>query len=141
MSASLQLSSSTRNKRFYPQRPYSQAGLTGVLPSSPRYVPSFLSRIGFSVITFQLFMLDEICIEFRQSRSHGFDPSSCHEEKSLAGFEPTTSTSIVTLLIVEPPGTPTFTPTAKTPPPHFQVVGPQKRELWDGSPAAGKSLP
>ena len=37
--SSLLLSSSAR-KRFYPQRPSGQAVVTGVVPFSPRYVPS-----------------------------------------------------------------------------------------------------
>ena len=36
-------------RRFYPQRSAGQAVVTGVIPSPPRYVPSFLSRIGFSI--------------------------------------------------------------------------------------------
>ena len=51
---SLFLSSSTRS-RFYPQRCSGQAVVTGVVPSPPRYVPSFLSRIGFSIPTAQRF--------------------------------------------------------------------------------------
>ena len=43
------LSSSTR-WRFYPQRSSGQAVVTGVV-SSPRYVPSFLSSIRFSIPT------------------------------------------------------------------------------------------
>ena len=35
--------------RFYPQRSSGQAVVTDVVPSPPRYVPSFLSRIGFSI--------------------------------------------------------------------------------------------
>ena len=45
--SSLALSSSTR-RRLYPQRSSGQAVVTSVVPSPPRYVPSFLSRIGFS---------------------------------------------------------------------------------------------
>ena len=52
--SSLLLSSSTR-RRFYPQRSSGQAVVTGVVPSSPRYVPSFLSRIGFSIPTARRF--------------------------------------------------------------------------------------
>ena len=47
--SSLLLSSSTR-RRFYPQRSCGQAVVTGVVPS-PRYMPSFLWRIGFSIPT------------------------------------------------------------------------------------------
>ena len=36
---------------FYSQRPSGQAVVTGVVPSSPWYVPSILSRIGFSIPT------------------------------------------------------------------------------------------
>ena len=35
--------------QFYPQRSPGQAVVTGVVPSPPRYVPSFLSRMGFSI--------------------------------------------------------------------------------------------
>ena len=48
ISSSFLLSSSTR-RRFYPQRSSGQA--TGVVPSPPRYVPSFLWRIAFSIPT------------------------------------------------------------------------------------------
>ena len=46
--SSLLLSSSTR-RRFYPQRSSGQAVVTGIVPSPPRYVPSSLSRIWFSI--------------------------------------------------------------------------------------------
>ena len=42
-------------RRFYPQRSSGQAVVTGVLPSPPRYVPSILSRIGFSTPTARRF--------------------------------------------------------------------------------------
>ena len=49
------LSSSTR-RRFYPQRPPGQqAVVTGVVPSPPQYVPSILSRVGFSIPTARRF--------------------------------------------------------------------------------------
>ena len=49
--SSLLLSSLTR-RRFYPQQTSGQqAVVTGVYPSPPRYVPSFLSRIGFRIPT------------------------------------------------------------------------------------------
>ena len=51
---SLLLSSSTR-RRFYPQRSSGQAVVTGVVPSPPRYGPSFLSLIGFSIPTARRF--------------------------------------------------------------------------------------
>ena len=51
---SLLLSSSTR-RRFYPQRSSGQAVVTGVVSSTPRYVPSFLSGIGFSIPTARRF--------------------------------------------------------------------------------------
>ena len=51
---SLLHSSSTR-RRFYPQRPSGQAVVTGVVPSPPRYAPSILSRIGFSIPTARRF--------------------------------------------------------------------------------------
>ena len=50
---SLLLSSSTR-RRFYPQRSSGQIVVKGVVPSL-RYVPSFLSRIGFSIPTARRF--------------------------------------------------------------------------------------
>ena len=49
--SSLLLSSSTRiHRRFYPQRSSGQAVVTGVVPSPPRYVPSFfiLHRVQHS---------------------------------------------------------------------------------------------
>ena len=52
--SSLLLSSSTRT-RFYPQRSSGQAVVTGAIPSPPRYVPSFLSRMGFSIATARRF--------------------------------------------------------------------------------------
>ena len=45
-------------KRFYPERPSGQVVVTdhtGGFPSPPRYMPSFLSRVGFSIPTFQPF--------------------------------------------------------------------------------------
>ena len=53
--SSLLLSSSTRRK-FYPQRSSGQVVVTtGLVPSPPRYVPSSLSRIGFSIPTARRF--------------------------------------------------------------------------------------
>ena len=49
------LSSSTR-RRLYPQRPSGRAMIAGVFASLPRYVPSFVLRIRFSIPTFQLFI-------------------------------------------------------------------------------------
>ena len=43
--------------RFHLQRSSGQAVVTGVFPSPPQYLPSFLSRIWFSILTFQLFVL------------------------------------------------------------------------------------
>ena len=63
---SLLLFSSTL-RRFYPQRPSGQAVVTGVVPSSPRYVPSFLSRIEFSNPTAHRFSSD-----VANSRSRAF---------------------------------------------------------------------
>ena len=40
---------------YYPQRPPGQAVVTGVFPCPARCMPSFLSRRGFSIPTFQLF--------------------------------------------------------------------------------------
>ena len=40
---------------FYPQRSSGQAVVTGVVPSAPRYVSSFSSRIGFSIPTARRF--------------------------------------------------------------------------------------
>ena len=37
-----------------------EAVVTGMFPSSPRYLASFLSRIGFSIPTSQLFMLVDL---------------------------------------------------------------------------------
>ena len=38
---------SSTSERFYPPGSYEQAVVTGVVPSGPRHVPSFLLRIGF----------------------------------------------------------------------------------------------
>ena len=44
--------------RFYPQRPSGhQCVVAGVFPSPPWYLPSFLSRRGFSIPTSQFIML------------------------------------------------------------------------------------
>ena len=49
----LLLSSSTRKKGFYPERPSSgQTVVTGLFSSFPRDLPSFLPRIGFSIPTY-----------------------------------------------------------------------------------------
>ena len=62
--------------RFYPQPPSGQAMCvaTDVFPSPPRYSPSFLSRIGFSIPTFQLFMLVDLNRFFRQLTLSRFRP-------------------------------------------------------------------
>ena len=54
------LLSSSARKRLYPQRSYGQAMVTGVYLSLPRCVPSFVLRIGFSIPTFQLFVLMDL---------------------------------------------------------------------------------
>ena len=44
------------SRRFYPQRSCEQAVVTGEVPSSPRYVPSFVSLVlGFSIPTARQF--------------------------------------------------------------------------------------
>ena len=55
--SSLLLSSSIY-RSFYPQRSSGQAVVTGVVPSPPPYVPSFLSHIGFSIPTARQFSLN-----------------------------------------------------------------------------------
>ena len=40
---------------YYPQQSSGQAVVTGVVPSPPQYVPSFLSCIGFSIPTARRF--------------------------------------------------------------------------------------
>ena len=50
-------------RAFYPRRPSEQAVVKGVCPSPPRHLPPFLSRIRFSMITFQL-LYSSIFIEF-----------------------------------------------------------------------------
>ena len=44
----------------YPQRSSGQSVVAGVVPSPPRYVPSFLSRIGFSIPTARRFSSDVV---------------------------------------------------------------------------------
>ena len=54
-------STSSNRKRFNPSELLDkQAVVTDVCPSPPRYVPSFLWRIGFSIPIFQLFMLADL---------------------------------------------------------------------------------
>ena len=66
--SSLLLSSSTC-KRFYPQRSSGQAVVTGAVPSPPRCVPSFLSRIGFIIPTARRFSSNVANSRFRAFRS------------------------------------------------------------------------
>ena len=61
---SLLRSSSTR-KRLHPQRPSEQAVVTGVFPSPPGTCLRFVSPIGLSFPTFELFML----VDFLHSRT------------------------------------------------------------------------
>ena len=74
---SLLLPGSTR-RRFYPQRSSGQAVVTGVVPS-PRYEPSFLSRIGFSIPT-----ASRLSSNVTNSRSRAFRESICAQEKVLS---------------------------------------------------------
>ena len=53
-----------------------QAVVTGVVPSHPRYVPSFLSRIWFSVTTARRFSSNVASSRFR-----AFRESNCAQEK------------------------------------------------------------
>ena len=69
--SSLLLSSSTR-RRFYPQRSPGQAVVTGVVPSPPRYVPSFLSRTGFSIPTARRFSSNVATSRSRAFRHNNF---------------------------------------------------------------------
>ena len=68
------LSSSTH--RSYPQRSSGQADVTGVVPFPPRYVPSFLSRIGFNIPTARRFSSN-----VANSRSRDFRLSILLQEK------------------------------------------------------------
>ena len=54
--------------KFYPQRSSGQAVVTGVVPSPLRYVPSFLSRIGFSIPTARRFSSNVANSRFRAFR-------------------------------------------------------------------------
>ena len=80
-----------------------------VFPSPPpRYVPSSLSRKGFSIPIFQLFTLarrfaSNFVSQLVFLALRPVDVSMCKKD-SLAGLEPTISTSIVRRLTVEPPG-------------------------------------
>ena len=62
---------SSSNRRLYPQRPSGQAVVTGVIPS-PRYVPSFLSRIGFSIPTARRLSSDVANFRSRRSTNNLF---------------------------------------------------------------------
>ena len=75
--SSLLTSSSTR-RRFYPQRSSGQAVVTGVVPSPPRYMPPFLSRIGFSIPTAGRFS-SNVAIN-NSSRSRAFRQSIIQEK-------------------------------------------------------------
>ena len=50
------------------QSSYEQAVVTGVVPSPPRYVPSFLLRIGFSIPTARRFPSNVASSRFRALR-------------------------------------------------------------------------
>ena len=54
-----------------------QAVVSGVAPSPPRYVPSILSRIGFSIPTAHRFSSN-----VAKSRSRAFRESICAQEKA-----------------------------------------------------------
>ena len=71
------LCSSSTHRRFYPQRFSGQAVVTGVVPSHPRYVPSFLSRIGFSIPTARRFSSN-----IANSRSRAFRYINFYARKS-----------------------------------------------------------
>lgn len=74
------ISSSTRNRFNYLQRASGQAVVTGSSPSSPWYVPPFLSRIRFSILTVRrnsptraLFLsLCKLCQIYNMHTSHGW---------------------------------------------------------------------
>ena len=90
--SSLLLSSSTREK-FYPQRPCGQAVVTGVCPS-PRYMPSFLSRIlrvqrSRFFVFFVLADFRRILLTLALSRAR-FSPVNVYASMTSARFEPTT---------------------------------------------------
>ena len=63
---------------FYTQRSSGQAVFTGVVHSPPRYVPSFLSRIGFSIPTARRFSSN-----VANPRSRAFRYSIFMQEKIL----------------------------------------------------------
>ena len=94
-----------------PQRPSGEAVVTGVFLSPLRYVPSILSRIGFSIPTLQHFTIVELH-QILPTRSRTFGQSICKKEP-LAALNPTSSTTIVTRLTSQPPGTPAHTFTTK----------------------------
>ena len=94
---------------FQPHRPSGQAAVTGVLPfSSPSLAFTFVApRAQYSYFS-PLYARSPICTEFchaSRTFSHFRHRSMCKKE-SLAGLEPTISTSIVARLTIESPGTP-----------------------------------
>ena len=92
---------------FTPKQPSRQAVVTGHPFSRPvLHVNSCLSREGFTIPVFNFSLCSSIFIEFRQLALLHFSACQFHKKRSLTGFEPTTSTSIVTRLMSEPPGMP-----------------------------------
>ena len=74
------------------------------LPSS-RHLPSFLSRIGFSIPVFSFFCARRFASNFANSRSSTLGLSFCNNESHM-GLQSTTSASIIVRLTIEPLGTP-----------------------------------
>ena len=107
--SSLIISSSTR-RRFCPPRRFGYHAATGAFPSPPPVrVPSLLSLIHKVQLSHFLAIrsLVDFCVEFCElTCSRTVSLVICKRE-SLAGLEPTTSTSTATTrLAFEPPGTP-----------------------------------
>ena len=83
--------------------------LWSLVPSlpPPRYVPSFLSRTGYSIPTFRLFMLVDLHrILAAHSHSRAFGLSTCKEESVVRFLNLRPPASIVTRLTIGAPGTP-----------------------------------
>ena len=107
------LSSSTR-ERFYPQRPSGQDVVTGVAPSPPQCVPSFLSSARmYQHSHFSAFYARRFSSIFSNSRSRAFHSSQRFAQEKVptrtsmpsGRFEPASLTLVGTISSTTPHGT------------------------------------